>query len=234
MNFDKGLNLFHKGEFEQALDCFNQLIEQEQNNADLYLQRGRVLSRMGQLDLALQDFELICALEPYNTNFMSDRAVALHLLNRHQEALTEFDRAVNLDPKNPYRYSSRAFFKDRIGDLAGAVTDYEIAIELDPEDAVSMNNKGIVEEKMGYAVKSRKSFEQVDKMVGFEPAKSPSNEPAASITPKNQIKSIDKKEINFGFFIKTLSSIFWDTNARKEFGKFIKQKVSGNNPKKTK
>ena len=84
MSFEKGIDLFHSGEFEQALACFNTLIKEQNGNPELHLQRGRILSRMGQFDLALEDFELICGFEPYNTNYISDRAVVLHLLNRNE------------------------------------------------------------------------------------------------------------------------------------------------------
>lgn len=233
MSFEKGLDLFHSGEFEQALDCFDSLIKEQNGNPELHLQRGRILSRMGKLDLALEDFELICGFEPYNTNYISDRAVVLHLLNRNEEALSEFDRAINLDPKNPYRYSSRAFFKDRTGDLVGAIADYEIAIELDPEDAVSLNNKGIVEEKLGYTAKSKKSFQKADQLIGYESQAVKPTELDKIKSDANPVLEDKKPKMDMSHYFQTLTSLFHDAKARKEFIGFIKTLIGGKSVKKT-
>ncbi|PZX49667.1 tetratricopeptide repeat protein [Algoriphagus chordae] len=233
MSFEKGIELYKSGKFEEALAIFDELVKANPDQPQLHLNRGRILSRLGRTEEALVEFDLITSLEPYNTDFISDRAVVLHLLNRNEEALTELDRAANLDPKNPYRYSSRAYFKDRIGDLEGAIADYETAIALDPEDAVSHNNKGLVEEKLGYQAKSKKSFEKADDLVGNKPkdtstpspksAKEDSNFP--EIDPKSKAKPAipsQKKEMTFNHFLNTLGSVFNNSHTRKEFGNYLK------------
>lgn len=227
MSLEKGIELYKSGEFEEALACFNELIQSKSGNAEFHLYRGRILSRLGKAELALEDFEIISSLEPYNTDFISDRAVVLHLLERNEEALSEFDRAVNLDPKNPYRYSSRAFFKDRIGDLIGSIQDYERAIELDPEDAIAYNNKGIVEEKLGYQAKAKKSFGEADKLVGYSPSTSSSaDQPIGDFVP-NFISEDKAEKMNLDHFLKTLTAVFTDSKARTEFTGFIKSFFSG-------
>lgn len=227
MSLEKGIELYKTGEFEDALKCFNELINIKSGDTELHLYRGRILSRLGKTELALEDFELISELEPYNTDFMSDRAVLLHLLKRDEEALIEFDRAVNLDPKNPYRYSSRAFFKDRIGDLKGSIEDYGIAIELDPEDAVAYNNKGIVEEKLGYQAKAKKSFEEADKLVGYTPSSPNSSELPMENSVPNFFSEKKVEKMNLNHFLKTLTAVFTDPKARTEFTGFIKAFFSG-------
>lgn len=232
MSFEKGIELYKEGKFQEALDVFDDLINQGNSNPQFHLFRGRVLSRLGKTELALEDFDTIVALEPYNTDYISDRAVILHLLKRNDEALSAFDQAANLDPKNPYRYSSRAFFKDRMGDLEGAIADYEKAIELDPEDAVAYNNKGLVEEKLGYQSRSKKSFAKADELTGYEPSTA-KPEDDSKIDGNSESSQEDKKPIQpevkqeenltFGYFLKTLKSVIVDKNSRKEFISFLKK-----------
>ena len=237
MNFEIGLNLYKEGKFEEALVCFNWLIEQQKGKTELHLYRGRILSRLGKGEAALEDFDFLVQMEPYNTDYISDRGVVLHLLGRDQEALTEFDRAANLDPYNPYRYSSRAFFKDRIGDLAGAIEDYEKAIELDPEDAIAYNNKGLVEEKMGYREKAKRSFTKADDLVGYKPESKSSDLPPIGSpakktgTPTQLIRASENQKLNVGHFWKTLKSVFTESQSQKEFFGFVKSLFSGKKPK---
>ena len=228
MSFEKGIEHFKSGRFQEALEVFNHLIDQEKGQVSFHHTRARILSRMGNTDLALLDFDLIVELEPYNVDFMSDRAVVLHLLKRNDEALNEFDRAVNLDPKNPYRYSSRAYFKDRIGDLEGAIADYNKAVELDPEDAVAYNNKGLVEEKLGYQKASKKSFKSADDLVGYTPGEKKiaeeNTKPKKDKTPLERPKIFNpKKNVGLSSYLKVLKSLFTDANTRKEFGSFLKR-----------
>jgi tetratricopeptide (TPR) repeat protein len=232
MSFEKGIELYKSGEFDKALEVFNELIHNTPKQSELHLNRGRVLSRLGQTEKALADFDLIIDMEPYNTNFISDRAVVLHLLKRNQEALSELDRAANLDPNNPYRYSSRAFLKDRIGDLSGAIADYDKAIELDPEDAVAYNNRGLVEEKLGYGQKSRKSFDKADDLVGYKaPVDQRENsldQTTYSPTPFPKIaKQEEEDEMSFGHYFGTLKSLIIDSDSRRDFINYIKN-IFGN------
>ncbi|EAZ83125.1 TPR repeat protein [Algoriphagus machipongonensis] len=225
MTFQKGIELYKAGEFESALEVFNQLISNSEKTPELHLYRGRILSRLGKTSEAILDFDLIVELDPYNTNYISDRAVVLHLLNRNDEALAEFDRAANLDPKNPYRYSSRAYFKDRIGDLNGSIEDYDKAIALDPEDAVSFNNKGLVEEKLGYKERSKKSFEKADDLVGYKPQDQKEDQPKPPLEKVEPIVNDEEdleKELTFGHFLQTIKGLVTDPKTRKEFKEFIK------------
>jgi len=230
MNFEVGIALYKEGKFEEALSVFNKLISKSEKSAELHLFRGRILSRLGKTNEALDDFDLIVEIDPYNTNYISDRAVVLHLLKKDEEALTEFDRAANLDPKNPYRYSSRAYFKDRIGDLKGAIEDYEKAIELDPEDAVSYNNKGLVEEKLGYKERSKKSLDKADNLVGYQP----DIQETTPATPNQKTESSKENletevKLTPSYYLKIVTSLFYDSKTRKEFKKFIKGVFRKNN-----
>ncbi|MFC3881468.1 tetratricopeptide repeat protein [Algoriphagus namhaensis] len=232
MTFEKGIEEYKAGKFEEALVIFNQLIDQKEGEAEYHLFRGRVLSRLGKTQEALADFDIITTMEPYNTDWMSDRAVVLHLLKRNEEALAEFDRAVNLDPKNPYRYSSRAFFKERIGDLEGSIADYTLAIELDPEDAISYNNRGIVEDKLGYQQQAKRSFKKADDLVGYDPEKLSKKREADDPKPEipkstaSQLKNANsnsEQKSGMTHYVQVFKSLLTDPKTRSEFSAFLKK-----------
>jgi tetratricopeptide (TPR) repeat protein len=226
--FEKGIAKYKEGKFEEALEVFQQLTQEDPAKTEYLHYRARVQSRMGRLNKALEDFDLLIKEHPYETDYISDRAVVLHLMKRNEEALSELDRAQSLDPNNPYRYSSRAYLKDRLGDLHGAIADYEKAIELDPEDAVAYNNKGLVEEKLGYLDKSTKSFSKADHLTGYQPHR-PDEHRSPGIPNAGDEAAIDeeKKDTGFPHFWSVLSQIISDRKTRKEFFRFIKNKITG-------
>lgn len=168
----EGIEHCKNAEFEKGVQSFDKALAINSNSVEGLYNRARALSRVGRLNDSLNDFKQLTLFQPNNPTFIGDYAVALHLNEKNEDALTQFNLALALEPDNPYRYASRAFYFDRIGQLESAIADYEKAIELDPEDAISMNNKGLVEEKLGYKDKARKSFDQSNKMMGYNPEKS--------------------------------------------------------------
>lgn len=227
---EKGITYYKKGKFDAALAVFNQLIKVNGENPEYLHFRARILSRKGALEASLRDFDTLLDSDAYNTTFISDRAVVLHLLKRNNEAMEAFDQALNLDPNNPYRYSSRAYFKDRIGDLKGAILDYEKAIALDPEDAVAHNNKGILEEKLGYQELSEISFNEADRLTGYQSQENVNPPLSDSNVDKPQLSNevVQKsKGVGYSDFIKVLKGIFTNASTRTEFTTFLKSKFKG-------
>ncbi len=165
----QGVEACRENQFQKGVDFFTSALSKNSENVEALYNRARALSKLGLHEKSLADFEKLANLHPSNSSFIGDYAVSLHLNNKNDEAAIQFDLVLKIAPNNPYGYSSRAYFKDRIGDLKGAIVDYERAIELDPEDAISLNNKGLIEEKLGYVERSKKSFDQSNKIVGYQP-----------------------------------------------------------------
>lgn len=187
----KGVECCEKADFEQGVKFFDKVLLSDPKNALALHNRARALSRIGKMTLALMDFKALTVQFPENTSFMADYAVALHLDNQNEQAALLFEKALSLEPTNPYRYASRAYFKDRTGDFAGAIKDYEKAIELDPEDAIALNNKGLIEEKLGYKERAKTSFEQSNKLLGYDPnAKAPVNNSIPDFSLNRKVESI--------------------------------------------
>lgn len=215
----KGIEACRGNQFEKGIDLFNAALIKEPNNIEGLFNRARALSKVGQLEASLVDFEKLTDLQPSNTSFIGDYAVSLHLNDKNKEASIQFDLVLKLEPKNPYGYSSRAYFKDRTGDLEGAIADYEKAIELDPEDAISLNNKGLIEEKLGYAERSKKSFDQSNNLIGYKPEETTST----SLEPKEVTKKENKPQTK----LDVIKSIF-TKDGFKDFSQFYRNLITKN------
>ncbi len=166
---EQGVAYCKNGDFAKGVELFDRALAVSPNDLVALSNRARALSRIERLEDSLIDFEKLVDLQPTNAQFVGDYAVALHLNDRNDDAAEAFDKALSLEPENPFRYSSRAFFKDRIGDYEGALADYDHCIAMDPEDAIALNNRGMVEEKMGYKERSKKSFDQSNQLMGYDP-----------------------------------------------------------------
>lgn len=187
---EKGIEACKTDDFKKGVELFNKALKEDSKNIPALYNRARALSKIHKLEDALNDFEELVQLQPANATFIGDYAVALHLNGKNKEAEMAFDKSLELEPQNPYRWSSRAFFRDRIGRSQEAIQDYEKAIELDPEDAIALNNKGLIEEKLGYQERSKKSFDQSNKIIGYEPKEGEQASLPTSGIPKKESQEI--------------------------------------------
>lgn len=60
----KGKDLLVRGEFEDALSCFEQALLLEKNNADIWNQKGATLRSMGRYDEAIECFNKALEIDP--------------------------------------------------------------------------------------------------------------------------------------------------------------------------
>lgn len=187
---EKGIAACKADDFKKGVELFNKALKEDAKNIAALYNRARAFSKIHKLESALLDFEQLVKLQPDNATFIGDYAVALHLNGKNEEAERAFEKSLELEPENPYRWSSRAFFRDRIGRSQEAIEDYEKAIELDPEDAIALNNKGLIEEKLGYQERSKKSFDQSNKIIGYEPKEEGQAPPPRSSVPKKESQEI--------------------------------------------
>lgn len=216
---EKGIEACRSDDFKKGVELFNQALEKEPEHISALYNRARALSKVHRLEDALVDFRQLVDLQPSNATFIGDYAVALHLNGENDEAKQQFDIALKLEPENPYRWSSRAFFKDRIGESQEAITDYEKAIELDPQDAIALNNKGLIEEKLGYQEKSKKSFDQSNKIIGYKPSSDEQKEDSHRHVPRKESQEILTRW-------KVIKSVF-TKEGFKDFSEFTKKKIFG-------
>lgn len=166
---NRGIAACRNEQFEEGVKCFSKVLSNEPSNAVALYHRARALAKLGDMLKSLSDFKRLTQLEPNNADYLGDYGVSLHLNKRHKDAHEIFQKAIALDPNNPYRYSSLAFFLDRIGKPEEAIAAYEKAIALDPADAIALNNKGLIEEKLGRKAAAKKSFDQSNDLIGYEP-----------------------------------------------------------------
>ncbi len=218
---EKGIKACQASDFKKGVELFTEALKENPLHTKALYNRARALSKIERLEDALKDFEQLVKIEPSDATFIGDYAVALHLNNKDEEALVQFYRALELEPKNPYRWSSLGFFKDRIGKSQEALSDYEKAIALDPEDAIALNNKGLIEEKLGYQERSKKSFDQSNKLVGYNPSEKSANK-TRNAPPTFKPQPSQEKATRWGI----IKSVF-TKEGFKDFSQFTKNKMLG-------
>jgi tetratricopeptide (TPR) repeat protein len=95
----KGQTLLDAERLQEALSCFQEIINLDPDHAEAHLKKGVALERMNRLDLALSAYEEALRLNPRRTVANVYKARVLAALHRYDEALSVYDSA--LGKKSP-------------------------------------------------------------------------------------------------------------------------------------
>lgn len=97
--------LFSSGKIEDALSIAEELVEREQNRADIWALIGRCRRRLGLIQEAVTPYVKACDLEPKNAAYVYELGDVFEEQGNLPRALEQFKRASSLDPNNlDYKY----------------------------------------------------------------------------------------------------------------------------------
>ena len=85
--------------YEEALECFDKILELNQDYASAWHNKGYTLHKLGRLSEAIEIYKKRLELEPSNAYIWNKTGFMLNDLQRYEEALECFDKTLELNPK---------------------------------------------------------------------------------------------------------------------------------------
>lgn len=158
---NRGMAYDNKGQYDRAIEDYNEAIRLNPNSASAFNNRGIVYEKKRQYDRAIEDYKKSIGLDPNDADTFYNRGGAYYRKSDYDNAIADYDRAIaGFDPtKYPASYK-RDYFKDRAnaysakGDYGRGIADYSEAIRLDPDYARAYYNRSEAKRKIGDTVGS--------------------------------------------------------------------------------
>jgi len=147
--YDKGIEHYNAGKYQEAVDQFSTLIGIDPSRAIAFRYRGRAYVKLGEYDDAIADFSQAILLDASYDYGYHLRGEAYYRLKKYQRAIEDFDQAIRLDPTQASNYSWRAVTYYWLEKYQRAIEDYDQAIRLDPNNALAYNNRGVAYRSLG-------------------------------------------------------------------------------------
>ena len=97
---DEGNSFFDEGKFQNAISCYDKIIEKEPKNLSAWLNKGASLSELGKLEEAIVCYDKVLDLTPQETGALFSKGNSLFELGRLNEAVVCFDKALEIEPQN--------------------------------------------------------------------------------------------------------------------------------------
>lgn len=147
--FNRGWAFSMKGQYDRAIQDYDQAIRLVPNNTDAFNNRGNAFSTKGQFDRAIQDFDQAIRLDPNSVIAFSSRCLARASTGALAAALADCNVALRLSPNRRSTLGNRAFTYLKMKRLPEAIADCNAVLRLNSKDAFALFARGIARRLSG-------------------------------------------------------------------------------------
>ena len=161
---DKGLKLYKKGKYQQAIELYSEILAENPNEAVAYNRRGNVYLKLEQYDAALTDYNRAIAINPDFLKAYNNRGNAYFQLKLYKSALADYTRVIEINPNLEFALYNRGNVFANLGNYAAAISDYNRALQINPNFAEVYNNRGICYKKLGENKKARADLKKAEQL----------------------------------------------------------------------
>jgi tetratricopeptide (TPR) repeat protein len=141
--FNRGVAYNLKGNYQQAIDDFGQVIHFEPKNAMAWNNRCYYRAIAGQLDAALVDCNRSLELQPGIGATLDSRGFTYLKMKKFDLAIADYDAAIAKDAKQAGWLYGRSVARRGKHDAAGAAADLAAATKLEPGVAIRFKRLGV-------------------------------------------------------------------------------------------
>lgn len=98
--FNQAMELVNKGEYEKAIELFNQVLKIIPEHKNTLNNKGSALLELERYEEAIQVFDLVLKIYPDDKTALNNKGIALRELGKYEQAIELFNRVLELDPEN--------------------------------------------------------------------------------------------------------------------------------------
>lgn len=140
--FRKGYDLSERGNYEAAIQAYEEAINLDPELAMAWNNKGAALANQGKYDEAIRDYDEAIRLDPEFTLAWNNKGAALANKGKYDEAIRVYAEAIRLNPEDSGAWIQRGNALAKQGKYESAFWCYDEAIRIDPENADAWNSIG--------------------------------------------------------------------------------------------
>jgi tetratricopeptide (TPR) repeat protein len=129
-SYVQGTDKVQRGDYQGAIEDYNQVLQINPKDADTYHNRGIARSESGDHAGAIEDYDQALQINPQDADAYYNRGVAHYSLKDSQGAIEDWNQALRINPSLAEAYGDRGFVRAELGDNKGAVADLQQAAKL--------------------------------------------------------------------------------------------------------
>lgn len=158
---------FDSGQYEDAINYYDKVIELNPTSAKAYLGKALSLDALRKYDTALEFFDKAIEIDSEIAEAYNSKGITLSNLERFEESFENIKKATELEPSNSKYHSDMAFALNNLGKFEEAIQHAEKAIQLNPRNDSAHSNKGFALDGLG---KTDDAIKCYDKAIEVNPS----------------------------------------------------------------
>ncbi|KAM9971524.1 hypothetical protein ACTFIW_011503 [Dictyostelium discoideum] len=155
----QGNTFVNAGQYEEAIELFTMIIDNNPLVPSLYLGRGTSNAFLGQLNEAINDFSRAIELDNTSSDAYKRRGQSKVAKSMEQEALEDFNQAVAFDKEDDYDiYYNRGLLHYQMRNYERALKDFKKVTSIEPSHKLAWNRIGLCLNVNGYPMEAYQAF----------------------------------------------------------------------------
>ena len=163
---DRGISLFHLGKHQEAIECFDRVIEINPENIEAWYNKGLILKNLGEHQEAIECFDRVIEKNPEDEGAWGNKGLLLHELGELNEEIICYDNILRINPKDTAAWLNKGAALADLGEYQDAVVCFNKVLEIDPWSEEALLNKGIT---LGNLGEFQNAIECFDKILKINP-----------------------------------------------------------------
>ena len=163
---DKGDVLLELERYDEALECYDKVVELNTDNAWVHYRRWMALFELERYDEALECIDKVIKMEPNAADMHSSKGATLLGLKRCNDALEYVDKAISKNPYAANLYFGKGTMLANLKKYDEALECYDKVIELDPHVVPGYYGKWNMLSNLN---RHAEALEYIDKVIELEP-----------------------------------------------------------------
>ena len=131
--YNKAFSLSSLGHLEDAIKCYEKVLELEEDNSDALNNMGVCHRKLGRLPEALESYERAAKANPHNAAAWSNKGNCLYTMGRFADALVALNKAIEIDPLNESGWLNKGLVEERLGLRSEAASSFKAFLDLNPK-----------------------------------------------------------------------------------------------------
>ena len=158
------IDLFSKGEINQALDAVQDLLKDYPNEPVLFNIKGACYADLGQLDVAVTNYKEAITIKPDYAKAHFNLAGSLHDLGQLETAVQSYQKAIEIDASYAEAYNNLGNVYQELKQVDSAVNSYKMALEIKPDYVAAQYSLGNTFMELGQLEEAVKSYKAALKL----------------------------------------------------------------------
>ena len=159
-HFQSIINLFTKGQLQQALSETNQMLEKFPNSVILFNIAGASNAALMQFDAAIENYKKALSINPNYADAYYNMGVALNDKGDPEAAIESYKKALRINPNYADAYNNMGTALKDKGDLKEAIDHYKQSLKINPGFAEGHSNLGAALQLLNQTEQALASYEK--------------------------------------------------------------------------